>query len=396
MDHRNHVEELFERYLTGKASPEETTELLIYFETSEGARHLKELMENNFDRVSDHDHQLLSHVGPMADRVGAKLNLLIKEHSLRLPFWRRGFFIGAVAAIIALAMANYLYIQNVSISEELHNRSLTKIDADAGTNRATLILSDGRKIDLEHTNAGTIVNQHGLEISKTTDGQIIYTVNDNSQQTGDNTIATPKGGTYQVRLPDGSKVWLNAASTLTYATDMSNSKKRQVELGGEAYFEVAKDALRPFIVKTGDQYLKVLGTHFNINGYGDQAEVITTLAEGAVEIYTPRMSKLLKPGQQSVLQGSNLKIEEADVETELAWKDGNMVFKSEPLENIMKDVERWYNVKVVYEGQVRTRVFSGGMSRTSKLSSLLKLLEYNNIHFELREDIHGKTLIVKP
>lgn len=284
-----------------------------------------------------------------------------------------------------------------------------------GTDRATLTLAGGRVVDLSGTDTGTVAVQQGMKISKAANGQLIY--QEVAQRTGDkddqapagnnyNTISTPKGGQYQVRLPDGSKVWLNAASTLRYQANMSLSQPRIVELSGEAYFEVApvfsvrqshagKQRL-PFIVRSATQQVQVLGTHFNVSSYADEKNAVTTLLEGSVKVSAMRSGRsvLLKPGEQTLATESDLQVRAADTEMAIAWKNGEIRFSNAPLHDILKQAARWYNIEIVYKGALPSEKLSGGIKRSDKLDVLLRILALQGLTFEMEQTATGHRLIV--
>lgn len=236
-------------------------------------------------------------------------------------------------------------------------------------------------------------------MSKANAGRLVY--NTLGQAPGKimyNTVSTRRGGQFQIVLPDGSKVWLNTVSSLRFPTAFTGTE-RVVELKGEAYFEVAKNAAMPFVVHVGtvgekDMDVRVLGTQFNVMAYDNEAEIRTTLLEGAVKVMKGDKSKVLTPGEQVKLdkQGGLTLDEKADVELAMAWKNGFTSFKSADIRSIMRQVERWYDIDVVYEGNVPERTFSGGISRDANLSELIRLLEVSKIHFK----IEGRKLTVTP
>jgi ferric-dicitrate binding protein FerR (iron transport regulator) len=206
-----------------------------------------------------------------------------------------------------------------------------------------------------------------------------------------NSVSTPRGGKWRINLPDGTAVWLNAASSITYPASFSGSRTRQVELKGEAYFEVAKDKAHPFIVKTDNQEVQVLGTHFNLNSYADEASTKTTLLEGAIKITAAGQQKLLKPGEQAILNGKVLKISAADLETAVAWKNDEFVFKGESIKEIMRVLARWYNIDAEYSGPVTTEEFQGKIGMQKNITEVLQLLELTEaVHFK----IEGRKVIV--
>ncbi|GGH06687.1 FecR family protein [Pedobacter zeae] len=263
-----------------------------------------------------------------------------------------------------------------------------------GGHKAVLTLADGTVVNLDDAKNGQIANQSGVVIRKAKNGQLEYIVTElaNAAVRGSNTIATPRGGQYQVNLPDGTKVWLNAATTLTYPYAFAK-KERQVELSGEAYFEVAKDHTRPFRVKTGAQTVEVLGTHFNINAYRDEAMVKTTLLEGAVKVSTQSGSVNLHPGEQSQFNANNARLslnEQVDTDKEMAWKNNIFSFDNDDLQSIMRQISRWYDVDVVYQGKITSEKYIGEIPRNSNLEEVFKILELNHVHIDAR----GKVLTV--
>ncbi|MNL25661.1 fec operon regulator FecR [compost metagenome] len=230
-------------------------------------------------------------------------------------------------------------------------------------------------------------------ISKTDDGQLVYDIIDNGVESSRiNTLSTSNGETYKVRLPDHSEVWLNAASTLKFPASFSSSKIRKVELIGEGYFEIAKDKSKPFIVKTAQQEVEVLGTHFNINSYLEEASVKTTLIEGRIKISGKSSSRILRPGQQSTFSGKgDILLTDADVDAAIAWKNNQFMFDSENIQVIMRMIARWYNVDIEYVGEISDEKFGGGVSRFDDVSKVLKSLESTNkVHFK----IEGKKILV--
>lgn len=274
-------------------------------------------------------------------------------------------------------------------------------DIAPGGDKATLTLGDGSVLKLNELANGALKEDKGFRISKK-DGELIYErLSDPVGPVTFNTIKTPRGGQFRVVLPDGSKVWLNAASSLHYPTTFDHTDRR-VSLTGEGYFEIAKqqdDKKRPvpFRINVNNKELvEVLGTHFNIMAYSDEKVIKTTLLEGSVRVSKTgtRNASLLKPGQQSEYNGRDgfMVRSGIDPEESISWKNGLIAFKDADIKTIMRQVERWYDVKVEYEGDIPQRLFTGGISRNAQLSSLLKVLELNNIHFKVR----GKTIIVTP
>lgn len=310
----------------------------------------------------------------------------------KLYLWSR---IAAAAILLLTLSAGLLFYMT---KDENSAPKLAKHDIAPGGNKATLTLANGKVINLTEAKMGDLVEQAGIQITKTADGQLIYTIEDSKNNAGSslyNTIETPKGGQYQILLPDGSKVWLNAASSLKYPANLTAMKERRVELKGEAYFEVAKVSRKPFIVATDKQEVEVLGTHFNVKSYADDNSTKTTLLEGSVQV-TPKSSGvsgvILKPGLQAELKASGLKVLAVEAEDEIDWKNGDFVFKDESLESIMRKIARWYDVEVIYRDDVPQNVsLEGLVSRSKSISEVLSLIESTG---KVNFTIEGRKIIV--
>lgn len=262
-----------------------------------------------------------------------------------------------------------------------------------GGNKAVLTLAGGKQIILDSLQNGSIALQGNAHILKLTSGRLAY----QADHTGSgpavyNTITTPNGGQYQVWLPDGSKVWLNAASSLRFPT-VFNGNEREVEMTGEVYFEIAKNQEKPFTVKSGGFSIQVLGTNFDVNAYADEAVFKTTLLQGAVSVRDGLGSSLLEPGEQAIATDAEKNIRvlrEADTEEAIAWKNGRFQFSNADIPTIMRQIARWYDVDVHYEGNIPMEHFTGEVSRYSSLDKVLKIFALSQIHFR----IEGKKIVV--
>jgi transmembrane sensor len=262
-----------------------------------------------------------------------------------------------------------------------------------GTNKAILTLANGRTIDISDTKNGWIASQAGVAIDKTSDGLIKYQSNATTTLTeAINTISVPRGGKYRVVLADGTKVWLNAASSLKFPAAFSGSE-RIVELTGEAYFEVAHNSKQPFKVKTAGQIVQDLGTRFNVNSYTDEDGIATTLVEGSIKIYDAKGQTLIRPGQQYVLKTSGLSEVKNDVDIDeiTAWKNDMFQFNNANIQTIMRQIARWYDIDVEFKGSIPNYTYHGKISRNSNASQVLKILALSGINFS----IEGRTIIVK-
>jgi transmembrane sensor len=264
-----------------------------------------------------------------------------------------------------------------------NNTQLTQQeDILPGVNKARLTLTDGSVISLSDVQNGTIATQAGVRIEKNAEGNIRYNADrkPEAMPSAVNTIATPNGGQYRITLPDGSIAMLNASSSLSYPVRFSD-KERRVKMTGEVYFEIKKMPMPggkeniPFFVETAGQEVQVLGTHFNINAYANETAIRTTLVEGSVKIRSnDGQSALLKPGQQAVL-AKQLAVQQADIQQQLAWVNGDFVFRGETLESILRQVQRWYDIEVEYPPHIGKMRFNGMVSRSQPLSAIVKMIQ---------------------
>jgi ferric-dicitrate binding protein FerR (iron transport regulator) len=324
---------------------------------------------------------------------------------------------GVAAAILLLIGAGILlWPRHTTAPASAVVTNIIKNDVAPGGNKAVLILADGARITLDSARDGALASQGRTKVVKVDAGRLSYRQGSGADGGGKNAAAanglaavtynmlmTPPGGQYEVTLSDGTKVWLNAMSVLRYPTVFSGLT-RTVELSGEAYFEVAKDKDHSFVVTTAQSQVRVLGTSFNINSYGDEPGMITTLLDGAVELsgkgLGPNKGVVLKPGQQALedlagLHGgmSNFKITpDADVEQAIAWKNGSFSFDGADVHTVMRQIARWYGVKIQYEGTPTTALFGGEIGRDLSLAQVLEGLSKTKVHFRLE----NKTLTVLP
>ncbi len=357
---------------------------------------MQETHPENFEHME-------AHVSGLFDRVREKTFAETKQASsqsfnIKPRRIRRSVVNWAAAAIIFLSLGfgAYLYITGSPglgiLPPVAHNLK----EITPGTNKAVLILASGRKIMLDEAADGQLAQEAGIRITKTKEGLVyeVHSKNTKGAAVEYNTIETPRGGQYKVILPDGSIVWLNAASSLRYPLHFAAAERR-VELAGEAYFAVKSivsnlsGVKQPFIVGLSGQQVKVLGTQFNINAYADEVVIKTTLVEGKVNVSLTRPGNqinkevVLKPGEQSTLMGNNISVAAVDVEEAIAWKDGLIVLNNVDLATIIRQIERWYNVKFELPADFAFhKTLSGELQRDLKLSDLLRSLEINTgLHF---------------
>lgn len=388
MKNKEEIQELIGRYVAGKCTEEEAAWVETWYNQEK---------TDTFSDLSAEDIEQDLH------EVFMKLP---KKQPKRLVLPYR--VTAAAVVLIAISLGLYFYYPNLkeeSLLTNSHSEVHDSIDIAPGGNRATLTLADGTDIFLDDVSSGQIAQQAGLNIEKTEDGLVTYTVvsavHSSESEVTFNTISTPKGGQYQVVLSDGTKVWLNAASTLTFPTSFIGDT-RSVELSGEGYFEVnrqsqANAALKPFIITSGNQQVKVLGTHFNINSYADEPSIVTTLLEGSIEVsdLSNVNRRILKPNEQSQLTAnSQLRVAQVNSEHAVAWKSGMFQFQGTDIENVMRQLSRWYDVDVEFEGEAPNIKLWGEVYRNVNASQALEILEYFNLNYKIVQTSTGRKIII--
>lgn len=380
---------LFDRYYNRTATPLETDEFL-------------ELVEQTPDQVLD------EHVSKAWLNLNADIQVIdgLKSESIRQQILESGIqepitpilsdkktvyfkWIAGIAAALALTLSCWLYLQHtkpIPTATVLIPHKI-KQDIPPGGNRAYLTLADGSKVSLDTLKPGTVARQGNMQINKDANGRLTYVTIPQHQDSGNsnefNTLTTPNGGQYKLVLADGTKVWLNASSSLQFPIAF-NGATRQVILKGEAYFEVSKNPEKPFLVKSEDTYVKVLGTHFNIMTYQNEAIKKTTLLEGSIEISSGNKNFLVKPGEQAQLINNVLSSpKKVNAEAEVAWKNGFFDFQKTDIDYILRQVSRWYGVEIKYKGAIPKGLYTGRISREVKISKLLDMLQFTGLNYTL-------------
>lgn len=373
------VLKLIDKYLSENASPSQ-----------------RMLVEEYYDRMSS-DEKDIPHFS--AEKEAALKESIYREIRRRCrKVWHIPFLkVAAAMLITVIAVSFYFFLPTIDDRNVPAREITVHGDIRPGTNRAILALADGRVFDLAGASIGQIAETSGVKVIKTTDGQLTYRLSDNPQSvnlnpTVLNTISTPKAGQYQVVLPDGTKVWLNAASSIRYPSRFAEDE-RYVEITGEAYFEVASDKKRPFFVKSAHQKIEVLGTHFNVNAYRDEENTITTLLEGSVKILTSNtQAATLKPNQQAVLSSHReLAVRNVQAEDVIAWKNGRFVFNNTDIQSVMRVISRWYDVDIVYKDGIPKKTIGGDISKFEHISQLLEVLEATG---GIKFKVEGRRIIV--
>lgn len=364
------LKKLIEKYLDGQCSEAE-----------------KELLEKWYAQMNDNNKLALSE--QFLIRTGKKLKKSIFQR-INNTETRKRFNSWTLAASIAglfLMLSGFFYLWKM-------NRSGVATDVAPGGNKAILVLGDGSTVNLDSVGNGHIGLQSGSDVVKLNNGQLVYNSagKDLNKKVTYNTLQVPLGGQYNLTLPDGTKVWLNAGSSLKFPASFRNLKDRRVFLEGEAYFEVFHDNEHPFYVNSGRQEARVLGTHFDIEAYPEDRVIKTTLLQGSLKVIggINKDSCLLVPGKQAVLT-EQLHVREVDVEDVVDWKDGYFIFNNETVQDILTRVARWYNVQIVYESHVENVKLDGIISKNTPLSEVLAMLSTTNrVNFKIR----GKVLYV--
>jgi hypothetical protein len=387
---------LFNNYYNQTATQQEKDELFQVIHASANDAELTALIQQAWNNLEVTD--------PLFDPVKSMnmLNSILQNetdqdnvYKIRPPDHHKLWVKLGVAAALMVFVGFGAYVFLNQKKQQGIKRNMAKAqplhDVLPGGNKALLTLANGKTIYLDSAQNGILAKEGNAQINKTRDGQLVYEAGQsrpNSQASANNIITTPRGGQYQLVLNDGSKVWLNSASSLSFPA-VFTGKTRDVEITGEAYFEVAKNAAMPFRVKTNHVVVEVLGTHFNMMAYNDEAVMKTTLLEGAVKISNQQNTSFLKPGQRASLNqnGQINVVDDPDAEDSIAWKNGLFQFKDAGIEAIMRQVARWYDVEVSYEGKIPLREFTGEISRNVKASELLGMLKYTGVNYKI-EDKH--------
>ncbi|WP_222538136.1 FecR family protein [Pedobacter polysacchareus] len=370
---------LFEKHLAGKTSPEEEQLLKDH--------------QDDFDlREFPWEESAMGSKTEIKQALYRKLQKDIHPTVTKPLYYKRWTVAAAILIICSLGLYYTKVQQKAAVGAPLASR------ITAGGHKAVLTLSDGSEVTLNDTGTLDPIKDGLATISNNNEGILVYhpvaRASAGQAENPMNTISIPRGGQYQVVLPDGTKVWLNAASSLSFPTDFSGLERR-VQLKGEAYFEVAKNTKMPFKVEVKGMSVKVLGTHFNVMAYDDEQQINTTLLEGSVEVASSKKVQILKPGEQATLKKSDgtMNVNAVNTAEFLAWKNGSFMFTDENIETIMRKIARWYDVEVIYKGNLSDKVFAGSISKEEDISEVLKMLELTGtIHFK----VEGRRVIVMP
>jgi ferric-dicitrate binding protein FerR (iron transport regulator) len=395
---------LIRQYMTNTCTKEEMDELLAASAEKADIGLLKQALKKNWDNLKEdispdsvdwekRFEEMMESIHQIPDRRVARRSFANRN-------WRK--IAAAVFILIGCGLIwRFVHFKNNNSPLQYASQA-NNADIQPGSNKAVLTLANGSKIVLDNAQKGTVARQGNTQVIKINGGLIAYSSHQRSQITDHrsqieyNTINTPRGGQYEVILPDGSKVWLNAASSLTFPTAFTGNE-RKVILSGEGYFEIkplstTSEGSMPFRVQVNKLIVNVLGTGFNVMAYQDENNITTTLINGSVKLEFEHKQTLLKPGQQSLINNinGNMQVSVADTAAVLAWKEGFFRFDNTDLKSIMRQISRWYNVDIHYADDVSDRTFTGMMPRTVSLSHILEVLTLSNVHFK----VEGKMITV--
>ncbi len=367
------AEDLLDRYLSGNCTEQERN--LIERAYSKHTLHNKfELGDLDLSRIANESWHY----------IGEQRS---KPKTIRIAVWPK--IAVAASLVLGIGLATYFYQSNDTATLSPQTEEISVKQIVPGGNKATLTLPDGRIIDLAADKSGIMISANSISYA---DGSHVAQEEGKSNDEPQNmTLSTPRGGQYQVLLSDGTKVWLNAESTLKYPNQFTNDQ-RTIELTGEAYFEVSQDKKRPFVVRVGNEKIEVLGTHFNAMYYPEESVFKTTLFEGSVKVSNASRARVLIPGQQlQVVDGMMRLSPNVDLEEAIAWKNGYFKF-DENLESILTKLSRWYDFEIVYKSKPdATMTFTGKISRNRDIKEILEILEPSvNVHFK----IEGRSVTV--
>lgn len=372
---------LLKKYLSGTCTAMETEQVNQWFDSMDGVpEHIAGLSEEQrmlmetrvFERILHH----IDAKGPQNVRSLPKKSIYS---------WR---ILVAAASILLFLSIVVIWMQHpLSLSRKKIHNSDQSVSIGPGGNKAVLTLGDGSSLVLAEANLGTVADQQNVSVVKTAEGELSYknSTGNNSSEIAYNTITTPVGGKYRVILPDGSKVWLNSKSSLRFPTSFTGAERR-VQMTGEVYFEVVKNQKQPFKVQSGGTEISVLGTHFDVMAYEDEAEQKTTLLEGSIHLSSGKFSTLLKPGQQASTAVSGIQVNNnTDLEGVMAWRNNLFIFKDMEIKEIARQISRWYDVQVVFKGTPSKILYTGTISKDAELSEILSMLQFTGLKYELNK-----------
>ncbi|CAG5006160.1 hypothetical protein DYBT9275_03746 [Dyadobacter sp. CECT 9275] len=386
---------ILNKYNQGTASKEEESFLFAYYK-------LFDLNEDILDKLDKDSKQYLKE--SIKQEIDRKVQFSAHTRSLETEPGSGNYYLKWLTAAMLIMVSSLGYFfYNRSADKQMATPPVVQKKQEKivpGTNQALLTLADGKVIVLGSQANGVLSEQSGVSVRKLKDGQLVYEMKETLIENPVlNTVSTPKGGQYQLLLADGSKVWLNAASSIRFPSAFG-SAERLVEITGEVYFEVAPDKSKPFKVKSENQLIEVLGTRFNVNTYPDETSSKTTLIEGKVSISKltaqgqadVRGSRIMQPGQQASVHKSkpDIHLESVDTEQAIAWKNGYFKFDKADIQTVMRQICRWYDVEAEYRGKLSTDLFAGEINRDEDVNKVLRILQLSNVDVQIK----GRKIII--
>lgn len=400
LEHSERIAGLILKYYREDLDDAEYQELMIWYNLSDENRQFfdrfsdSDLMKNKIKKLRQfHD----TYKKPGWEKILAAIAVedpTILSVPPRQIKWMRYLLAASLTGV--LIAGAWIYVKHQSVSKTnipSQIASNNKTDLAPGGNKAILTLAGGQQLILDQAQEGQLATQGATKITKLKKGILSYSINSDEapgktkEEISYNTLTVPKGGIYQVVLPDHSTVYLNSASSLRYPTSFNPLNSRTVELSGEAFFDIKKDPARPFQVLVNGVTVNVLGTSFNINAYPDEPTIGTTLLEGAVSVKAKGTSLTLKPGQQAQIKDQEVKcIQHADVEAAMAWKNGHFHFDQAPIQSVMRQLARWYDVEIFYKGNVTNHLFSGDIQRNLSFAQVADILS-DHVHFTVKKKV---------
>lgn len=368
---------LLDKYKRSACSKDELKELIDWYSS----------INNEYQVIDD------SKATDFSEEMFLDFKRLSQSRSAAIPIFKEKYFRFTAAAIFILILTSLYFLRHSVINSSINERkknSLVEADISAPQKATAMItLSNGKKISLDSISSGKAIQQSGVDIVRTADGKILYHGNSDEQML--NILSNPRGSkVVAISLNDGTKVWLNSGSSILYPVSFVD-EERVVEIKGEAYFEVAKNPNKKFIVKSNGVRTEVFGTHFNINSYEDENNVKITLLEGSVKISKGSLTSFLKPGQQAKITNIFSINDNVDQESVMAWKNGFFYFENTEMEELMKQLSRWYDINIIYKNEIPKRTFGGEIARDANLSQLVKIMNESKVNCK----IEGKQLIVE-
>ncbi|WP_291909038.1 FecR domain-containing protein [Chitinophaga sp. CB10] len=388
---KDYIQQLIDKYLDGTITPQEEQQLMDWYEAENNTT--VEWQSTAINEEEEVRLRMLQHIQQQ-----------IAPPGLSPVGGNRRWYYAAAAAVFLLILAGAAWLYYPALQRPhtaVKQLAVASNTIVRGSNKAILTLGNGQQVVLEEVDNGTISQQGNATVNKADSGSLQYLAGQGAANGAIvyNTLHTPYGGQFKVTLPDGTRVWMNAGSTLHYPTAFP-SGDRTVSLSGEAYFEVAPDANKPFFVSVRDtagmpMTISVLGTHFNVNAYPDEAQHKVTLLEGSVKVNCSNSDALLVPGKVAIVNKTTgrIRTKTTDTEAAIAWKNGNFFFDNESLESIMRQISRWYNVDIRYQADVSGKALAGSLPRSKDVTEVLSMLELTKtVHFK----IEGRRIIVMP